>query len=66
MPKVRSAVIWLFMAIEALITAPFFAVSWALSAVAFAVVAGFQFAKMDDDKARRKVLEAMLGGGVGK
>lgn len=66
MNKFRGAIVWLFLFIEAVITAPFFALSWLVSALALSVVAGFRFAKMDDDKARRDVLVAMLGGGLTK
>lgn len=63
MAKLRAALVWFMLFVEALITAPFFALSWVISALGFAIVAGFKFARMDDDKARRKVLDAMLGGG---
>lgn len=58
----RAAIVWLLLAIETLITAPIFAVSWLVSAIGLAVVGGYRFASLQSDAEKRKILNTVLGG----
>ena len=58
---VRELIARLLLLVETLVTLPFFAVSWLISAVGVAVLLGYRFAKMDDAEAKRKILRAAMG-----
>lgn len=58
---VRAVIIWLLLAVETVLTLPVFVVSWLISAIGLAVVGGFQFARLENDKDKRTVLMKALG-----
>ena len=58
---VRKLAASCLLTIEGILTVPFFAVSWLVSAVCVAVLLGYRFAKMDDEAAKLKILRAAMG-----
>ncbi len=63
---IRSILVRLLLFIETAITLPLFVVAWFGSSVALALVAGYRFAKLEEDKVKHGALVNMLGGKVGK
>ena len=59
--KLRPLLVRLLLLLETLITLPVFAVAWFISALGVAIVAGWHFARMDDETAKASALRQMLG-----
>ena len=62
MPDLRSILVSLLLLVETLIAVPIFAISWLVSAIGFAVVGGWQFAKLKSNADKRNILTILLGG----
>lgn len=61
MGRVRGAIVWVLLALETLVTLPFFALSWVVSAIGLAILGGFHFARLDTDQEKRAVLLKLMG-----
>ncbi len=58
---IRTALAWLLLALETLLTWPVFLLAWFGSAIVIAGKAGYRFAALEDDDTRRATLRRMMG-----